>query len=370
MQWIFDSWRRDMKARIEVLPHHAHEPFVADKWIASSLMQKAIRRGDVDAARRAAATLYEQDRRSLWRRLMVIAFEDVGAGSTDAVIQTAAASTAPGWRATAGGDLTVALYLCGVLAEAPKDRSTDYLISAAKVHPDLEAVRERCGSQALSTLIELAANSEVHLAERATAVWYASGIDTGSEKRVSYDDLATLFELFRRIGAPTALAVAAGMSARRLGEPITLLAPLVWSAARPGDHPTVREMPLPPAASVEGLPLYALDKHTRLGKRAIEQFVRENEPLRECLTLYVPDYRWRAAACMAAFYADAAPVSRRLVWEQSEALEKLGREADMLSVGVPLEGVDPIIATVCNELDHLNAARASVLTEAHYGRPT
>jgi hypothetical protein len=370
MQWIFDSWRRDIKARIEALPKPSPQPFVADKWIASSLMQKAIRRGDLEAAQRAVVTLFELDRRSLWRRLMVIAFEDVGTGSTDAVIQTVAASIAPTWRATAGGDLTVALYLCGVLADAPKDRSTDYLICAAKDHPDLEALREQCGSQPLSTLIELAANPEVTLAERATAVWYASGIDTGSEKRVGASDLAALFELYRRIGAPTALAVAAGMSAKRLGEPITLLAPLVWSAARPGDHPTVREMPLPLAASVEGLPLYALDKHTRLGKRAIEQFVRENEPVRECLTVYVPDYRWRAAACMAAYYADAAPVRRRLVWDQSETLEKLGREADMLSVGVPLEGGVPIIATVCKELDHLNAARARVLAEARYGRPS
>jgi hypothetical protein len=179
-----------------------------------------------------------------------------------------------------------------------------------------------------------------------------------------------MFDLPRRLSVPLALAAAAGMSAQRLREPITLLVPLVWSAARPGDRPIVREMPVPPAQAVNGLPLYALDKHTRLGKRAIERFVRENEPARECLTLYVPDYRWRAAACMAAFYADAAPVRRRLVWAQSDALEKLGREADMLLVGVPLEGVDPIIATVRNELDHLNPARVRVLSEARYGRPT
>jgi hypothetical protein len=277
MQWIFDSWRRNIKARIEVLPQCSPQPFLVDKWISSSLMQKAIRRGDLEAAQRAVVTLYEQDRRSLWRRLMVIAFEDVGAGSTDAAIQTVAAGIAPSWRATAGGDLTVALYLCGVLAEAPKDRSTDYLICAAKDHPDLEAARERCGGQPMSTLMELAANVDMPLAQRATAVWYASGIDTESEKSVSYGNLAAMFDLFRRLGVPLALGVAAGMSVKRLREPITLLVPLVWSAAQPGDHPTVREMPVPPATAVDGLPLYALDKHTRLGKRAIEQFVRQND---------------------------------------------------------------------------------------------
>jgi replication-associated recombination protein RarA len=57
------------------------EPLVADQWVIISLLQKSIRRGEVDTAQRAAFTLFAQKGYAIWRRFMVIAFEDVGAAS-------------------------------------------------------------------------------------------------------------------------------------------------------------------------------------------------------------------------------------------------------------------------------------------------
>ncbi len=53
-------------------------PMRCDRWIARSALQKAIRRGEVQIAQRALATLLEQDRYSIWRHLIVIASEDIG----------------------------------------------------------------------------------------------------------------------------------------------------------------------------------------------------------------------------------------------------------------------------------------------------
>ncbi len=55
-------------------------PLPLDPWTASSLLQKAIRRGDTDLAQWAASTLHRQRGASIWRRLVLIAFEDVGIG--------------------------------------------------------------------------------------------------------------------------------------------------------------------------------------------------------------------------------------------------------------------------------------------------
>jgi hypothetical protein len=130
----------DRSARSKVLP-----PLAIDSWIASSLLQKAIRRGDADLAERAAITLHRLRGNGIWRRYLVIAFEDVSIASVDALIKTTAACTAPDWRASVdGGDERVLCLLARLLAEAPKDRSPDHLISVAQSHPELEDNSDTC----------------------------------------------------------------------------------------------------------------------------------------------------------------------------------------------------------------------------------
>jgi hypothetical protein len=78
-------------------------PLAIDPWVASSLLQKAIRRGDVDLAERAAFTLSRYRGRGIWRRLVAIAFEDVGVGSVEALIQSTMACASADWRSLLGG---------------------------------------------------------------------------------------------------------------------------------------------------------------------------------------------------------------------------------------------------------------------------
>jgi replication-associated recombination protein RarA len=61
------------------------KPIAADPWVVSSLLQKSIRRGEGELAQRAAFTFFHLKGAAVWRRLMVIAFEDVGIGSVDAL---------------------------------------------------------------------------------------------------------------------------------------------------------------------------------------------------------------------------------------------------------------------------------------------
>jgi hypothetical protein len=114
---------------------------------------------------------------------------------------------------------------------------------------------------------------------------------------------------------------------------------------------------------MDDVPLYALDQHTRLGREAIWRFARENQAVRGCLARFVPENRWRSCAYVAAFYVDAAPVARRLMWDQSEALETFGIERDLLHAGMPVvEGIKPLLETMRANLDHLNQIRRDVLS--------
>ena len=345
------------------------QPLATDPWIASSLLQKAIRRGDADLAERAAITLHRLRGNGIWRRFLVIAFEDVGIASIEALIKTTAACTAPSWRASVdGGDERVLRLLARLLAEAPKDRSPDHLISVAQSHPELEDARRRVGAMTIAQRVDLAASDTRPLPERAVAAWFASGIEQASEHRVGRGDLPALMSAFRGLGVADDLITATRIAATRSREPIVLMTPLLWLAASAaGDHRIV-DCPVPPVTMIGDVPSYAFDKHTSAGKAAIHRFAHENQAVRDVLTAFVPEHRAKDAACMAAFQVDAAPVSRRFEWMGSAELERLGVAADMMKVGVPHAGVAPLLNVVRDNLDHLNTIRARLFSAARSQR--
>lgn len=216
------------------------------------------------------------------------------------------------------------------------------------------------GSQPLAGRLDLVDDADQPLHVRAIAAWYSSGVEWDGETRVVKGDLPGLTAVFRSIGVPEELAIATQHAATRTHEPITLMVPLIWVEASKDRDAAVVDCAVPACPVVRGVPVYALDKHTAVGKAAINQFARENTAVRETLAEYVPEYRAQDAACMAAFHADAAPVSRRLNWSQSAALEAIGIDNDLRSVKVSPDGVRPIMDIVRANLDHLNQIRARI----------
>src|SRR5262245_55169903 len=109
-----DDWKDRVLSFIDDKTQPLQEkdnPLPCDRWIASSLLQKSIRRSEPQLALRAAFRLSAFDRSYTWRRLLVIAFEDVGAGDPDAVIETVAIATTPKWRSKHGEKESLA-YAC------------------------------------------------------------------------------------------------------------------------------------------------------------------------------------------------------------------------------------------------------------------
>ena len=338
------------------------EPLIADQWVTTSLLQKSIRRGEVETAQRAAYTLFAQKGSAIWRRFMVIAFEDVGAASPDAVAMTVAVSTDPSWRRKNGGDLHIAVQLARVLTQAPKSRSAEHLLTSAQHHPSLAKLRMLRGVGSLADHLDTVKDQKAPLTERALAAWCASGIGWCGEKR-ALGDLPVLLDTFRSLGMPDELVTATGIAAQKTREPMTLMVPLIWLAANCQNHPTITESEVPVAKIVDGVPMYSLDKHSRLGREAVRRFASENDEMQETLARYVPAARRNDAAYMAAFYADAAPLATKLVWKDADELEAFGTETDLLLSGVPPEGFAPLLAALRNNLGHLNEVRARVFVQ-------
>jgi hypothetical protein len=332
------------------------EALKADRWVANSLLQKAIRRSETKVAERAALTFLQQGGSAIWRRLMIIAFEDLGAASPDTVAMTVAASTDPSWRKNVGGDERVAIHLARILSEAPKSRSAEHLITTASCHPAFEDERRMVEVRSVAASLAAVELKTSSVLDRALAVRRSSRMGWMRSKSVA--ELSGLLKAFSDLGVPDELVEATGIAAVRTREAITLMVPLIWLGAGQLD---ATETDVPRSFAVDGLPVYALDKHTRAGREAIRMLVQHNAQVRECLArLVVPSQR-NDAAYMAAFYADAAPLAHKLVWRGSEELETLGTEADLLKVGVTREGIAPLLQVFRENVDHLNKLRAHVL---------
>jgi hypothetical protein len=349
---------REMDSHL-VLPNG---PIAADPWVISSLLQKSIRRGETTFAQRAAFTFFHLKGAAVWRRLMVIAFEDVGIGSVDALTTTVAAASASAWRKSHGGDLRLALYLAGRLAEAPKDRSADYLCDAND-HPILADFWRAMENASLESKISYVRDQASDLPRRAAAALSALGVGWRGSISRGTGGLEALLTAFRELEVPEELVAATEIATARTREKITAMVPLIWLAAQKSEN-RIGDCAVPHLLEAEDVPLYALDKHTRLGREAIWRFACENDSVRACLVRFVPASQRRSAAYIAVFYVDGAPVAKRLIWDQSEALEAFGIERDLLHAGVPAEGIQPLIDTMRANVGHLNQLRAQVLASA------
>ena len=221
------------------------EPILADPWVISSLLQKSIRRGEVEIAQRAAHTLFKLKGSAIWRRLMVIAFEDIGIGSPHALVMTVAAGSDPVWRKQLGGDAHVVSTLARLMAEAAKDRSSDYLVGAGD-HPSLVDVAKTMAKSSIEVRLAVVSDPQLFLRHRVVAARSIWGTTDAPNK----SNLAALFAAFRSLGVPEELVVATEIAAVRTREPITVMVPLIWLAANTGQIPSIRDCPVPPSPVV------------------------------------------------------------------------------------------------------------------------
>jgi hypothetical protein len=215
-------------------------------------------------------------------------------------------------------------------------------------------LERRTGFSAYAIFIANNSNSLIH---RALAAWCVSGIGW-TRNRATGIDLPALLDTFRHLCVPDELVVATNIAAAKTREPITLMVPLIWLAANDAQVPTVLEAEVPSSPVLDGIPMYALDKHTRIGLEAIRNLAKNNDEIRKCLERYVAPAQRNGAAYMAAFYADASPLGSKFSWDGADRLEAMGTEADLLKVGVPPEGIEPLLQLFRGNVQHLNKIRA------------
>ena len=328
--------------------------FLWDPYIAKSLLQKSIRRGEQRRALTAAGALLRASEYSFWKRLSVIALEDVGIANTRLTAQVLLAAKSPALRHQLGGTKEVAPAIVSALCASPKDRSTDDLIDAAASNV-YESLRAEHADRTEDALFQIAASPTAPIVSRALAgaIFCRGGAEEIARSLKTDNWLKLLHQLPESVLSPCVGAVAAiGLQRTK-----SVMAPYLALLSR--DAPVARDLSdddYPEELEIEGLPSWALDGHTRLGLQSFRLYRKRSARLCKYL------HKWSSGTVSPAktiaglvFRTESAQLSNRLDWPTGKQLKA---EACGNRPGLKPGAADEGLAIVAEEFALVNECRA------------
>ena len=134
--------------------------------------------------------------------------------------------------------------------------------------------------------------------------------------------------------------------------------PLVWLEHK--DQVRIVDCKLPEAPSVRGVPAYAFDGFSRIGRGALSRFLATCSPIRNFIAAHAPDADPLAVVAMLVFHAEGGLVDRRLIWRGSETITRQGVIADIVGRGLAAEYADEALMLLREHLPRLHDARNDV----------
>lgn len=309
---------------------------LSDAWLATSALQKAIRRGHQTIALAATSFLLDGHADRFWRRAAVIALEDIGIGDLDLVKEVLVSSTRKSWRAEHGGDWDVASRLMLRLCASPKSRDACELLVTADLHPRLRRQRTEFLDHSSHQLCDIVADPARHLAERTLAAWLIAG----TKRFPAYSlpevagSFAALLDIYRHLGIPENVLEVARLGSTRTDEGHPLTLPLVWLTASRGPvavQPNELQKPTP----IRGWSDYAFDMHTRLGRRALAMFADQCAALRKMMHNHLPVSAHADFVGHLVFRAEGHVVDRRLSYPGAGLILRDAEVAHLTFFGFP-----------------------------------
>lgn len=350
-----------MAAVMDRPPLPPFQPFTTSPWIAMSLMQKAIRRGDSHIALSAAASLLEMAPQRLWRRIGCIAFEDIGVADLECVGLVTAALTRKAMRKQLGGEWTVASLVVEKMANANKNRSADDLLMTVEQLAHLASERSWFATMPEQRLREIILGCP-DLHKRALALWYLMGTTRWTSnvlaERKGNCDMA--FSTLAEHGvSPTVLAITE-MGFRKTGE---MLAPFMAILTLENDirGKAIRNDTLPTIGLAGHIPSYALDTHTREGKQAFARFLNTNAETARWINENRPKEARLRLLGELVFRVEGGQLIRR---SAGQAADDLRNQYEIGCLGMPPEEATTLLALMRKDIGQLNACRAQMMAAA------
>jgi hypothetical protein len=334
------------------------------RYRAISGVQKAIRRGDTEAAAKAATALYMAGFADhLWRRLAVISLEDIGLADllSVTVVNMLAANKHLRGNSTS---LTLALWAIERMCSVPKHR--DLCLWAVmcddpgRNSPE-QVVKEIDGLDDEDLLSTDPGISQDGRFAMQWAVLHPKWAFRGQKFRVRDQGLKQA--LYDTLKTPALIRLLAKWHYAACKEKMVAGLPLTWWQM-PVDVESAEDFFGPPDNEKIGL-LYAAsyDMHTIEGKRAMAYFAKINDPVKDFCAKHGADIK--VYMDRAVFYAEGSVLHPRLHFPASDELYgdficyQFGR------LGIPPESVQEAILLMRGQIPQLNKVRMKMLMGAN-----
>lgn len=323
-----------VEADIETQLHSHHPqpaasvPATISSGLAVALLQKSIRRGRTDLALAAANALLTTAPDRLWRRLAVIAIEDVGLAGPAQVYETVV--SAAHWRRLArrwGAPRLVSLIVSR-LAASPKCRGADDLFVVATDCPAWDKCHLELAEMTFGDLLDVIAG-DGRLERRAIALRLAMGAETvaGAARKAGRHRHEAVFDFLCDAGFPHTLVAISRLACRLSREPFCAFLPLLHREFDSDEAELVSD-DFPHEANIGGMPSWCLDGFSREGRKALVRFLASDCDTSRWLRVNVSPQERMKVLRHAQFRVEAGLVADRLIWPTGVDLR---RQADVQS---------------------------------------
>ena len=226
------------------------------------------------------------------------------------------------------------------MCDAPKDRSAVGSLEAVLSHPDLAGICKSYSALRVADLLRVVQDEHTPLPQKAVAAWYAAGTTLLKGERLlrRRGDLSALFRQFENMDIPAQLSAVLQDATRSSRFALSAVLPLVWLEVRQSQTARIVRNDLGPTRTVEGIPLYAIDKHTAMGSRALAKFSKRAPAISRFLAAHGEIPRPLGAVGLAVFHAEGGRLRDQLLWQRTEEFAMLEREADAATVKLEPRG--------------------------------
>lgn len=333
-----------------------HVPATADRWVLASNLQKAIRRGLVPTAEATAIRLLVVDPGYFWRRLLVIAYEDIGFGNIDLLHDVLKTFRREALHREIGPD-RVGAYFAHELARSRKNRSLCDALAALEFSIHRAKHESQCHELTGEQLLTAACDVSMPVMDRIAALRHVCGyriIERGMYQSGVPASTELMREVCRRLelsGVETRLF----MSGQGVSDSMNIPLPLVCQMYRAGQQ--TEQQTEQRFQGKHGVLFAAIDRHVRAGKKYFARMANEVQPVRQFFARH-PGVNPVAAIGAAVFIAEGAVLDRRLVFDGADQLRWQFNNNFLEHAGLAVDDHDELLSLVKLNLRWLNRIRA------------
>lgn len=334
-------------------------PAPIDKWLAVSSLHKSIRRGQVDLALCATATLLELDPDYLFRRLPVIAYEDIGIANPILCNLTLFAS-AKRVQSTYGRE-RLAYLLVSLLSESLKSRAATDIFCFTVSDPYAKSYFESCLSLPAARLVDIALDDDLSLTHRMAAIRLITGYSirqpNGFTKQITKPNTELLFRLCEAMNLTDVISyqVLQGNSKTEGLNGAILLANELLMAS-PTSSVVTTDIT---TEETNGTNAAAFDIYCRSGRSGIAQFVANNSSLRRYFAEHPMKNPPRAIGTLL-FIIEGSLLGRELDFDIRKDIRRDIENLEMAAAGIKAEEAGrKLIELVRQEMPMLHKIRSA-----------